>query len=559
MTQLSTDNILKTENIECANDVINTSDINVSISKHANQEEATVKIYEKKELNIEDDTDCNKKEKFVPVSYTIEDEYIYSQIDRDILDYKIVRKHFYNQGKLSLKQAETLLKRSYELNKKDKNLLVIDKPVIIVGDIHGQYYDLLRIFEDFEIESNTFVFLGDYVDRGVFSTEVYFYLLVLKMNFPENIFLLRGNHESESMTSYFSYKRECLYKYDSYIYDLSLRCFRSHPLAAVVMGKLFCVHGGISPSFQNIDEINNVGRFKEVNSDVIMTDLLWSDPHPLYELNKIEDYAYNKNRRCSYFYGIKAIEQFLKTNNLWTVVRGHEVQENGYRIYNGENKLPAVITIFSAPNYCDAYNNFGAVMIFDGQNYEIKKYKEKKHPYVLPGFIDSINWSFPFISEKLSEFFLDILQETENTTSTLSTTSTDNKPLNQFISQIESFNTSMAIMREERECLNELIDEESEDLSCYSLSASTNDDLEYAEVKWKDIFNETTKEEDELISCVTIKAPPSVAPNITKKIDDIEIDETLERVVIVPEGKAAQKVEIQNKENNFWRSCLGFE
>lgn len=118
----------------------------------------------------------------------------------------------------------------------------------IVGDIHGQYYDLLKLLElGGDPEINKYLFLGDFVDRGCFSIEVILLLFAIKINYPKTVVLLRGNHECRSLTTYFNFRNEWLYKYDIDIFDRIMDWFDALPISCLVNNRFLAVHGGISP------------------------------------------------------------------------------------------------------------------------------------------------------------------------------------------------------------------------------------------------------------------------------------------------------------------------
>mmetsp|Transcript_10231 Transcript_10231/g.10196 ORF Transcript_10231/g.10196 Transcript_10231/m.10196 type:complete len:232 (+) Transcript_10231:284-979(+) len=219
-----------------------------------------------------------------------------------------------------------------------------------------------------------YVFLGDYVDRGLFSLEVVLVLYALKLTYPKEVTLLRGNHECRQMTESFNFRIEVEEKNDLDVYELFMDSFDCLPIAALIDNKIIAVHGGISPELQNIAVLNKLDRFKEIPKQGLVTDLMWSDPVENETGYQDKDYIPNKKRSCSYIFGNSAANSFLDKNNLLCIVRGHEVQQQGYKLHqwNGAEEFPAVITIFSAPNYCDVYNNKAAVLKFENNSIKIQ-------------------------------------------------------------------------------------------------------------------------------------------------------------------------------------------
>jgi serine/threonine-protein phosphatase 2B catalytic subunit len=288
----------------------------------------------------------------------------------------------------------------------------LQDPVTVVGDIHGQYYDLLKILDlGGNPEKTKYLFLGDYVDRGMFSIEVAVLLYSLKINYPTTIFMLRGNHECRQMTSMFSFRSECLYKYDLEVYNAFMDSFDNLPMACVVNNSFLAVHGGISPELLTLREIHNMYRFTEPPRSGLQCDMLWSDPVDSSDGRIPEVYKVNDTRGCSYFFGGEATRKFLRENDLVSIIRAHEAQKDGYKMiyWNGAD-FPSVITIFSAPNYCDCYKNKGAVIKFDNSTLNIQQYNYTKHPYLLPEFMDVFTWSIPFVIEKVIQMLYNVIK-----------------------------------------------------------------------------------------------------------------------------------------------------
>lgn len=243
----------------------------------------------------------------------------------------------------------------------------VNDPITVVGDLHGQYYDLLKLLSvGGSPETTKYLFLGDYVDRGCFSTEVMLLLCALKIRLPTTIIMLRGNHECRQMTQSFNFKEECLAKYDQEVYDMFIEMFDTLPISAIINGKFITFHGGISPDLKTISELNKLNRFVEPPTKGLLCDLLWSDPVDKPDGTLAQTFSRNEQRGCSYVYGAEALTKFLQSNNLLSCIRAHEVQIEGFKMYNWRNKnFPQIITIFSAPNYCDSYNNKGAIIKFE--------------------------------------------------------------------------------------------------------------------------------------------------------------------------------------------------
>jgi serine/threonine-protein phosphatase PP1 catalytic subunit len=269
-------------------------------------------------------------------------------------------------------EIKNLCLKSREIFISQPILLELEAPIKIVGDIHGQYYDLLRLFEygGFPPDAN-YLFLGDYVDRGKQSLETICLLLAYKIKYPENFFLLRGNHECASINRIYGFYDECKRRYNIKLWKTFTDCFNCLPIAAIIDEKIFCVHGGLSPEHHSMDQIRRIPRPTDVPDSGIICDLLWSDPD-----KDIEGWGEN-DRGVSFTFGGDVVAKFLKKHDLDLVCRAHQVVEDGYEFF-AKRRL---VTVFSAPNYCGEFDNAGAMMSVDETlmcSFQILKPAEKK-------------------------------------------------------------------------------------------------------------------------------------------------------------------------------------
>eukprot|EP00605_Chrysophyceae_sp_TOSAG23-4_P001209 GSChrysophyteH1.ASY1.ANO1.1318.1 assembled CDS len=220
-----------------------------------------------------------------------------------------------------------IVKASRELFMQQPMLVEITAPVNICGDTHGQYADLLHLFDigGFPPDSN-YLFLGDYVDRAKQSIEVITLCLCYKLLYPESFFLLRGNHECASLNRIYGFFDECKRRYSVKLWRTFADCFMCMPVAALVADRIFCMHGGLRPC--------------DVPDEA-----------------QVPGWGYNM-RGVSYTFGHDVIAEFLDINKLDLICRAHQVVEDGYE-FQANRKL---VTIFSAPNYCGEFDNAGAMM-----------------------------------------------------------------------------------------------------------------------------------------------------------------------------------------------------
>ena len=336
---------------------------------------------------------------------------------KGVPDWKVLRDHLTREGKLEKADLLELINLFQTQIKSEPNILKIQDPVTVVGDIHGQFYDLLKLLEvGGSPETTKYLFLGDYVDRGAFSIECVLLLCAIKLNYKTTVLMLRGNHECRQMTSFFNFKQECEIKYDLEVYDKIMEAFDCLPISCLINEKFIAIHGGISPDIDKVLDITKINRFTEPPKTGPMCDMLWSDPVEKDEEALTVSWVENSTRGCSYVFGAKAATPFLTKNDILSIIRAHEAQLEGFKMYKWNNNVdfPSVITIFSAPNYCDVYNNKAAVISFKNNMVNIQQYNYSPHPFILPQFMNIFNWSIPFVSEKISEMLMHIIKKDPN-------------------------------------------------------------------------------------------------------------------------------------------------
>jgi serine/threonine-protein phosphatase PP1 catalytic subunit len=248
----------------------------------------------------------------------------------------------------------------------------LSPPIQIVGDIHGQFHDLLRLFDygGYPPDSN-YLFLGDYVDRGKHGLECVTLLFAYLVKHPEKIHLMRGNHETASINRIYGFFDECKRRFSIKLWKVFNDCFDHIPIGAIVGEKIFCVHGGLSPEFTELDQMNQIQRPANVPDTGMLCDFLWSDPD-----RDIVGWGEN-DRGVSYTYGPDVVEQFLQKHDFDLMVRAHQVVEDGYEFFANRQ----LITLFSAPNYCGEFDNAGAMMSVDESlccSFQLLKPAEKR-------------------------------------------------------------------------------------------------------------------------------------------------------------------------------------
>ncbi|PVU90109.1 hypothetical protein BB559_002447 [Furculomyces boomerangus] len=272
-----------------------------------------------------------------------------SDLDRQI-------EKLYNCEIIPELEVKLLCDKAREIFIEESNVQRIDSPVTICGDIHGQFYDLLELFKvGRKCPETNYLFMGDFVDRGFYSVETFLLLLALKVRYPDRVTLIRGNHESRQITQVYGFYDECMRKYGSAnVWRYCCEVFDYLSLAAIVDDKVLCVHGGLSPSINTIDQIRTIDRKQEVPHEGGMCDLLWSDPED------IKGWGLSP-RGAGYLFGGDIVKSFLHANKLDLIARAHQLVMEGYKLMFDEK----CVTVWSAPNYCYRCGNVAAILRLD--------------------------------------------------------------------------------------------------------------------------------------------------------------------------------------------------
>lgn len=247
-----------------------------------------------------------------------------------------------------------LCDQSISILQKDEILLKIKAPINIVGDIHGQFNDLLRFLElGFWPPTSNYLFLGDYVDRGQNSIETFTLLLCLKVKFPNNVWLLRGNHETPEISKLYGFFAECATRYNQNLWIKFTEVFKYLSIAAIISDRIFCVHGGLSPQLTDISIFSEMKRPLDISGSAMLTDLLWSDPSS--EHSGFQE----SSRGTSFTFGADVVEEFNKKYEFDLICRAHQIVEPGFDFPYYPNR--SLVTVFSASNYCD-FGNRGSIL-----------------------------------------------------------------------------------------------------------------------------------------------------------------------------------------------------
>ena len=323
----------------------NKNEINTNSPKEENKEEDEKEDIENENI-INDDGDENNEE-----NENNNNDNIFKLIKK----LKKARRGAICQ-ELSIREGECdyIIDKAYDILKNEDSMLKISAPLYICGDIHGQYYDLLRVFDILKYPPKSkFLFLGDYVDRGKQSLECLLLLLCLKIRYPSNIFLLRGNHESEALNKIYGFYDECKRRISIKCFKKITNLFNVLPITALIDENILCMHGGLSKDLTKIEQLNKIARPTEIPDEGLLCDLVWSDPSDVLS----DDFGENE-RNVSVTFSKKVVEEFTKNNDLDLICRAHQVVEEGFQFFAGMK----LVTIFTAPNYMGEFDNNGGIL-----------------------------------------------------------------------------------------------------------------------------------------------------------------------------------------------------
>lgn len=299
-------------------------------------------------------------------------EFVENMIERFKNGKKIHRKYVYQ---IIIKAKETF----YNEPTMPEVTIEQGKRMTVCGDTHGQYFDLLEIFNrnGYPSESHAYLFNGDFVDRGSWSTEIALLLFSYKLLYPQNFFLNRGNHETDDMNRVYGFEGECKAKYNERTFKLFSESFSALPLATLIGAKYLVLHGGLfSDDKITLDDVRNLDRHKQrqPGQEGLMMEMLWTDPQTMPGRGP-------SKRGVGLQFGPDVTKRFCERNGLEAIIRSHEVRMQGYEVEHDGR----CITVFSAPNYVDTSGNKGAYINI-GPDYKLEHnvFDAVPHPDIKP-------------------------------------------------------------------------------------------------------------------------------------------------------------------------------
>lgn len=279
----------------------------------------------------------------------------------------------------------SLCKLSIDIFREEENVIRIHSPLTVCGDVHGDFDNVLSIFEIFgDPPEGRYLFLGDYVDRGDKSVATAVYLLALKVKYRDDFYLIRGNHETTDTTITFGFYNEIMKTYSDFsIWQSFMEVFKYLPIGALITdSKIFCVHGGLSSIFTEISQLENADRKELLPPAGVIRDVLWSDP--------FDGLGYQESpRRAGCLWGSDISAKFVRQNKLSMIARGHELKKGGFEVMHDN----LVITVFSTPFYTGSYSEAAVLEVISPDERQLTRFRPHQWEDNLMGMIFNSPWN----------------------------------------------------------------------------------------------------------------------------------------------------------------------